>query len=51
MNKNEKVGEGVYCSPYFENCLRFGETKVMGKRYQMMVQSRIDPEKVKVCEK
>ena len=47
------VGEGIYGSPHLEVCLGFAEddpVEVEGKKYRLVLQCRVRPEAIKVCQ-
>ena len=50
-NPSEKVGWGIYCSPHFQECFNYTRAvTVENKDYHLVLQCRVKPEKIKVCE-
>ena len=49
-NPSTKVGVGIYCSPHFQECLGYANPfKISGKEYRLILQCRVRPSKIKVC--
>ena len=53
LTKQQKVGVGVYCSPHFQIALGYADSipiRLAKHQYHLVLQCRVDPKKVKVCE-
>ena len=50
LSSKEKVGIGIYCTPHFQIALGYSEPiRVKNKEYHLVLQCRVNPEKIKVC--
>ena len=51
-NPKERVGWGIYCSPHFQETFNFTEKLTVNKKeYRLIMQCRVRPSKIKVCER
>ena len=50
-NPSAKVGTGIYCSPHFQECFSYANPiKISDKEYRLILQCRVRPSKIKVCD-